>query len=644
MLFEQVARRVHPAFSLDAALEPVTRICRSVEGLPLGIELSAAWTHRCPPAEISRQIEANTDFLATSMPDVPARHRSIRVVFAHSWQLLTREEQAVFRKLTVFQGGFSLESARYVAGASPAEIGALAEKSLLHRSGEARFDMHNLLRQFANEKSAHEPDDDRAARTAHSNFFAGYLREREAALYGSDPVTAQRAISLEIENIRAAWNWACETRALGSIRQAARALGRFYDMRSWFTEGKDAFLQAVNALNALTPQNEEILPMLAQITAQLAWFEVQTGAYRSAVERLERILPALENAQNLPGVGIHTERATVLNVLGSALYELGELDKAAICFEESLQDAARISGRAEMAFANNYLGNIARNQGNFSQAEAFFTASLAQYRQINDRWGIARVLNNLGNMAGVAGEYDKAEQFFRESLVLRRNLGDKAGVAGCLHNLSIIAFLENDYAKTRELREESLSICREIGFTWGIASTLKHLGDVDKAQGDLAQAQTRYIESLTISEQSGDRRSMAFTLNGLGGLSLMRDAPAQAREYYSRALQIAMEVEVIPLVVDILLGIVELHIRDENWGEAYRLLSFARNHPGGERQTRDRGAQLEARFANRLPAEERKNLISQASRWTLESCVAEISRNLCQIDDRGMGVLTIRHA
>jgi predicted ATPase/DNA-binding SARP family transcriptional activator/tetratricopeptide (TPR) repeat protein len=616
-LFVKIAQRLNPDFSLPEQEDAVIRICQLVEGFPLGIELSASWTRGYPVSEIAKQIETDLDFLETSMSDVPERHRSIRSVFDHSWKLLTQTEQQVLRKLPIFPGSFSLEAAKYVTGAKPTTLHSLVEKSLLQRIGETRYDMHNLLRQFASEKRDAYVNESSSTHYAHCIYFSTYIQKHEAALYGTDPVPAEKALSLEIENIRSAWKYAVQTRAIPQIQIAARSLARFYDMRSWFSEGLEAFKGAVSAINQVLSSNKKFLQVLGQVTAQLAWFEVQTGEYQKAIERLENLAP------DLP-LESYTERALLHNVLGSAIYELGEYEKAKTHFDESLNLASKNGNLSAAAFANNYLGSIARNQGDFILAESLFTQSLEQYQQIDDLLGTARVINNLGNIAGINGNYAQAETIFKESLAIRRKLDDKAGIAGCLHNLSIIAFFEEDYARTRELREECLIICQDIGFTWGIASTLKHLGDVDKAQGDLSSARSHYTKSLAISQKSGDRRSVAFTHNSLGSLAILQEDLSLAWSHYKQALQTAMDIEVIPLVMDIFIGIATLWMLGEKFDAAYHLLVFTQEHPGTESQTQDRATELESQLVSHLTSQNIQKIKAQATSHSLDSYVAQI--------------------
>ena len=156
-LFEQLARRVTPRFMSEAEQPAILRICQLLEGTPLAIELSAAWVRVHPCEEIARQITQSLDFLATSMRDVPERHRSLRAVFEHSWKLLGEDEQLAFLKLSVFRGGFSGEAARQVAEATPSMLKSLAEKSLIRPVGPSRYDLHPLVSQFTAERMAGNP-------------------------------------------------------------------------------------------------------------------------------------------------------------------------------------------------------------------------------------------------------------------------------------------------------------------------------------------------------------------------------------------------------------------------------------------------------------------------------------------------------
>jgi predicted ATPase len=166
-LFVQRARQVQPQFSLSSHAEAVRTICRRVEGMPLALELAAAWLRAMPCEQIAAQLAASLDFLATPHRDAPEKHRSLRAVFAESWKLLTPAEQVVMARLTVFQGGFDLEAAEQVAGAAPPLLASLIDKSFVRLNASGRYDLHELLRQFA----AESLDDETAVMQSHFNYF-----------------------------------------------------------------------------------------------------------------------------------------------------------------------------------------------------------------------------------------------------------------------------------------------------------------------------------------------------------------------------------------------------------------------------------------------------------------------------------------
>ncbi|MCP4589222.1 MAG: hypothetical protein GY842_00620, partial [bacterium] len=168
-LFLGSARRVQPDFELTPAnLADVARICRLVQGMPLGILLAAGWIEMLTPAEIAAEIGTSLDFLETDVRDVPARHRSMRAVFDHSWNLLTERERQVLHGLSVFRGGCTREAAQEITGASLRELMALVRKSLLHRASGGRYEMHELLRQYSAERLDQSPTESEAVRDRHS--------------------------------------------------------------------------------------------------------------------------------------------------------------------------------------------------------------------------------------------------------------------------------------------------------------------------------------------------------------------------------------------------------------------------------------------------------------------------------------------
>src|SRR5947209_2107072 len=208
-LFTERATRIEPGFSLDDQRAEAHRICTMVEGLPLGIELAASWVSVLSCAEIAAEIEQNIDFLATSMRDVPERHRSLRAAFDQSWRLLSGAQQDVLARLSVFRGDFDRAAAAAIAGADVRLLSELVSKSLVRRSDFGRYELHELLRQYAAEKLAVEiPDAVAAIRERHARHYLGMLDERREALVGKGVVPARDELRRELGNLRVAAEWA----------------------------------------------------------------------------------------------------------------------------------------------------------------------------------------------------------------------------------------------------------------------------------------------------------------------------------------------------------------------------------------------------------------------------------------------------
>lgn len=240
-LFVQAAQRVQHRFVLDAVNAPaIVRICQLVEGLPLGIELAA--TLGTNYDAVAHTLERDLTTLATTMPDVLPRHRSLSAAFEHSWHRLDDRERAVFRRLAVFRGGFDSTAAMRITQATTGILDALVRQSLV-RARAPRYAMLETVRQFAEEKLRAMPEDAEQTHCAHAYYYADFLSARQADLrLGKSDALAQ--VSEDIHNIRAAWQWGIEHARVDVLARAAEGLGNFLEVRSWIQEGATLFAQA----------------------------------------------------------------------------------------------------------------------------------------------------------------------------------------------------------------------------------------------------------------------------------------------------------------------------------------------------------------------------------------------------------------
>ncbi|MEZ4708145.1 MAG: BTAD domain-containing putative transcriptional regulator [Caldilineaceae bacterium] len=250
-LFVQTTQRVHPTFKPSAAdWSAIHEICQLVGGMPLGLILAASWTELLSPAEIATEIGRSLDFLAAELHDMPKRHHSLRAVFEATWQRLSAEERTVFQKLAIFQGGFTREAAEYVAAATLATLTALKHKALIQTRSNRRYEIHELLRQFALEALGGQLED---VRDQHSAFYCAFLAQRSNDLKGARQQVVMAEIEVDRENIRLAWHWAVTTEQYEQIIGVLDSLGLFYLWRCRLDEGGTFCRFALEQLPIILP-------------------------------------------------------------------------------------------------------------------------------------------------------------------------------------------------------------------------------------------------------------------------------------------------------------------------------------------------------------------------------------------------------
>ncbi|NCC32400.1 MAG: NACHT domain-containing protein, partial [Chloroflexia bacterium] len=257
-MFAQRARRVEMDFAWQAQADDVVALCRLLEGLPLGLELAAAWVHVLSLAEIVAALERSQTELNVSWKNTSPRHHSLAAMLEVSWQLLTLDEQMALTRLAVFRQGFTLVAAQAVASIKVRLLAGLVEKSLVRRGSNDRYDLHEQVRQFAWQTLGGEQA---AVLADHMAYFAGYLAELHTAVIGPQQAQSLQAINWEGENVRLAWQTALQQRSLDALRQMADTLFHFYSKHGRQREGFDLFGAAVAMLeaNPLTPDGERLL-------------------------------------------------------------------------------------------------------------------------------------------------------------------------------------------------------------------------------------------------------------------------------------------------------------------------------------------------------------------------------------------------
>jgi predicted ATPase/class 3 adenylate cyclase len=429
-LFVERARQADPSFGLTDATHPdVVRICRLVDGLPLGIELAAAWTPMLACREIADEIERNLGFLESTARDVPQRHRSLRAVYDHSWRLLDADRQEAFRRLSTLRGPFTREAAAAVAGADLRILSDLVGKSLVRRREEGRFDIHELLRQYAAEQLAADPDAERETLGRHAAFFLGRLQDRQARLLGPDMAAARDELRGDLPDLRAA-----------TVRVAVNgpddtALRVFHDLWVFFFmygehEGSEVLAQVVAAQERAGTTGTRHLGALvhrAGAVAALGYDEQQEAI-------------ALECLGQVRDAALEAELAACLLALGTFACvrddypaALTYLDEAASVYR-ALGDQLGYAGTLSWAgFTRLLLDDLEGARANFEAGDRAAEASGNPLIR-------AYLLSKLGLLADAAGDFGTALQRHARAQELFSSVGDVGGTGYTLGRSSMSAY------------------------------------------------------------------------------------------------------------------------------------------------------------------------------------------------------------
>jgi predicted ATPase/DNA-binding SARP family transcriptional activator len=616
-LFLQTARQVRPDFDPEGDDWPaICNLCQVVQGMPLGLILAAAWVEMLSPEEIVAEIKQSLDFLATDLHDVPARQRSMRAVFDHSWRLLSEPERTVCQQLSIFRGGFSREAAEAVSGASLRLLRTLVDKSLLQRTSTGRFEVHELLRQFAAGKLAQDVFQETSARDRHSAYYCAALQRREADLRGARQQAALDEIEADIENVRLAWHWAVEHGQLETIGQALESLYQFYYLRSRFEEGHDAFAKAVVSLRKKGQKSPEpagvgCSSILARLLARQGAFALGLCHYEPARELLQESL-------------VMSQQLEVEADIAFSLYFLGELAKRQHLFAEArdrYQESLTISrakgDRASMAYVLDGLGKALVEQAQFEAAKPYFQECLALFRDVGHQAGVANALESLGFLATSVGNCLEAEQYYQESLAIFKALDDPLGLAKALSGLAIIAWNLGGarLSEAKHLMAQSLTLCRETGERFEIVARLFFLGLILNELEAYHEVRPYCQEAISLAKEIGFTSGIMWAFVAWGEAAAGLGAFQRARQHLQQALEIGLDTRVMVNVLGPLLHWAIVWVKEANSAtadeplrlrkkeRAVEILALVLDHAEIYQVYKNKAARLLADLESELPSE-----------------------------------------
>jgi predicted ATPase/class 3 adenylate cyclase len=535
-LFIERARAAKGDFEVTNESAPaVAEICVRLDGLPLAIELAAARTRILTPQAMLSRLDSRMKLLRGGARDLPERQRTLRGAIDWSHDLLEEDEQVLFRRLSVFVGGLTLEAAEEVCDADGGlgldvldGVESLLAKSLLRRQEEEteeepRFYMLETIREYATER-LEESGEAEALRRPHAEHFLGLAEEAEPELRGPHQLERFEMLEGEHDNLRAALSWAIAGGGADTALRLAGALWWFWFVRGHLSEGRRRL--------------EEALAQDGRSATSSVRAKALVGAGRLAAEQgdPERATVLLEE-----GVALFREAgseglADALDNLGIAQAYCGELDRAKALFEESaglFREAGDGWGVAECL---NNLALTARTQGELEQATALHEESLKIRRELGDKRGIAMSLSNLAALALIREDHERVERLSEEGLALSRVLGDKDGMGANLGHLGMAILLgRGNPERGRELLQESLILCQEVGNTYHVHAALMNLALAAGATGDALR------EARLFGAAQGLRESAGMSLMDLEAREYSGHPVATARAEVEEAWERAWE-------------------------------------------------------------------------------------------------------
>lgn len=569
-LFVERAQAVKPDFRLTIDnCEAVVRICASLDGLPLGIEMAAARVKWQTPQALLVQLGSHLASLSSNARDRTPRQQTLRGAIEWSYNLLTSEEQQLFNRLGIFAGGCSIEAATAVTGATLDSLIALMDKSLLKYASlepEPRFFMLEILRAFALERLHATGVEYIAACRAHAQYYLTLAESAEKDAAKEHSMAWLDQLELEHDNLRAALTWALEQDTLTSV-QLTISLGRFWYLRSHFSESR-------------------------------RW---QSAALAHAI---------LE------------QRMILLRQLGETCWNLGAFPEARVHLEECVQLARTlpVDPRTLLADALNLLGRVAKDMGLYGEAKEYLQEGLALARNLsgNDAPVLIPLLRNLGNISIDEGRLTEAESYFSESLSLARRHNDRLGMAAAVNNLGIIRIELKDYPTASVYLNEARAICEADGYQFGTAMAMTNLGRVAREQGEYTQARQDFETSLRLARELGKKWSVAYALNNLGLVACDVGEWDKARQCFRDAIQTALEADAPPRVLDALSGWARCLVQEGQVEQALALLGLVLHHPSSEHESIERAQIWLAEWRVKLPENTVEAALAHSRAWANE--------------------------
>lgn len=551
-LFVQGARRVRTGFELRAEdRRCVLKICQLLEGMPLGIELAAAWVGLLPCEAIAREIEHNIDFLAVAMRDLPERHRSLRATVDHSWKLLNAEEQGILSRLSVFHGSFRREDAEAICGASLAVLASLRGKMLLYRTDEDFYSLHEFIRQYAELKLREDPAEDERVKDRHSAYYVQCLAEWEKALKSSRQVETFDEMAQFIGNLSRGWqrmvtSFGPQTLKNGQFRpdlfnRSLFSLSLFYEMRNRSLEALPLFQESVAYLRGIqsafesTEDRSIFYIVLGHTTAYLGLHYHYINQYEQTRTYLEEAIQLLEKGQS------RVIKAQGQVMLASLNTSQGHLQTSAALLEQCREVFREEEDGWWYALSTIHLGTAYISLDKLQEGEALFQEGFELIEPGDLRLGLS-LRSSFAYVLSLKKDFDRAEQLLQESLQLSYQFKNFFTTASILFQMGRVALAAQRIEQAIEYIQKSLSLLSEFGESKNQPMLHLYLGKCFTARQNLPAAYDQFREVIQTGKEYKYFHMVYWGLVNIGRVYMLEGQT-------EKALGIALAIRHCPIEV-----------------------------------------------------------------------------------------------
>lgn len=541
-LFVDRARRIQPFFSPQDQQAGLRSLCRLLAGIPLAVEIAATWIHMLDCAGIAAEIQRRLDFLTIRLHDVPERHRSMQIVFDHSWSLLSEKEQRVLRQLSVFRAPYRLEAAVQVTKATATELSILVDKSLLYRRADGRYYLHELLRQYAAEKLQQSIEEVETTQTRFVTYYVNFLEQRRVVMQGPEQQKVLAEIAAELDNIRVAWEWMLAPGRGKELQSAFSTYVYFHFYQSRFEEAATAAAHAASVIRGIPELSTRDLA-LAQALNQLGFCQIRLGQFDEARTGLEASIAIHNRLDHPPPLGIGSD-----SLLPLAIVELiqGTPARALELAEQARTAATRRDDSLNLMLSHYVLSSAHAASGLYEAAYTEAQRACMVGRRVANDWFLGYALLQLGRTARATGCYAEARQHYEASAAIRRRLNYKEGVAEALSLMGDAALVDVDYDAALPLFQEALALYQE----------------------------------------TNDRGGIAGAHHGIAQVALAKMEGELARHHLATALRVATDIQFLPLVLAIVVDIGRLLLITGELSRGIELLALVQHHNAAEHATK----------------------------------------------------------